>query len=116
MEDASVNLEFEKAALLRDKILSIKQLEEKQKIISERQVDEDVIGFYRYNNKTFAEVFFIRSGILLGRHNSVIDKTDDYSDEELAADFVKQFYDEASYIPKFIYLRFQQFANMLFIF
>lgn len=104
MEDASVNLEFEKAALLRDKILSIKQLEEKQKIISERQIDEDVIGFYRYNNKTFAEVFFIRSGILLGRHNSVIDKTEDCSDSELAADFIKQFYDEASYIPKFIYL------------
>jgi len=104
MKKASADLEFERAALIRDKINSIRQIEEKQKIISERQADEDIIGFYRYNNKTFAEVFFVRSGILIGRHNSVIDKTEGDSDEVIAADFVKQFYGETSYIPKYIYL------------
>lgn len=104
MEEASLSLEFERAALLRDKISGIKQLEEKQKIISGRQADEDILGFYRHNNKTFAEIFFVRSGILLGRHNTVIDRTESDTDAEIAADFVKQFYDEASYIPKSIYL------------
>ncbi|MBE7027866.1 MAG: excinuclease ABC subunit UvrC [Ruminococcaceae bacterium] len=104
MHQASSDLEFERAALLRDKISSIKQLEEKQKIISKNQEDEDIIGFYQYNNKTFAEVFFVRRGILIGRHNSVIDRTEGDSREQIAADFVKQFYDEASNIPKNIYV------------
>lgn len=104
MKMASDSLDFERAALIRDKINSIKQIEEKQKIISERQADEDVIGFYRFNNKTFVEIFFIRRGILIGRHNTIIDKTEDDSDDMLAADFLKQFYSEASYIPKYIYL------------
>ncbi|MBE7039782.1 MAG: excinuclease ABC subunit UvrC [Ruminococcaceae bacterium] len=104
MQQASNDMEFERAALLRDKIKSIKQLEEKQKIISKSQEDEDVIGFYQYNNKTFAEVFFVRRGILIGRHNCVIDRTEGDMEEQIAADFVKQFYGDTSDIPKNIYI------------
>ena len=104
MQQASNDMEFERAALLRDKIKSIKQLEEKQKIISKSQEDEDIIGFYQYNNKTFAEVFFVRRGILIGRHNCVIDRTEGDMEEQIAADFVKQFYGDTSDIPKNIYI------------
>lgn len=107
MYAASDAMEFERAAVLRDKIESIRKIDERQKIVSERQADEDVIGFYKQENKTFAEVFFIRRGRLLGRHLAVLDKTRDMSEEEIASDFLKQFYHEASYIPKNIYSQYE---------
>ena len=103
MEEASNSLDFERAALLRDKISSIRQTEEKQKIISDRQADEDIIGFYRHDNKTFVEVFFVRMGRLVGRHSSIMDKTEENTEDQIASEFIKQFYSEASYIPKAIY-------------
>ena len=106
MYAASEEMEFEKAAILRDKLESIRKIDERQKIISERQADEDVIGFYRQENKTFAEVFFIRRGRLLGRHLAILDKTKDMEEEEIVSDFLKQFYHEASYIPKNIYTQY----------
>lgn len=103
MQAASEALEFERAALLRDKISAIHRLEERQKIISERQSDEDVIGFYRQGNKTYSEVFFIRRGRLLGRRSTVLDKTADIEDGALCSEFLKQFYAETSDIPKTVY-------------
>ena len=105
MYKASDDMEFEKAAVLRDKLDSIRRIDEKQKIISERQADEDAIGFYRQESKTFAEVFFIRRGRLLGRHIAILDKTKDMEETEVVSDFLKQFYHEASYIPKNIYVQ-----------
>ncbi len=106
MYAASDEMEFEKAAIYRDKLESIKKIDERQKVVSERQADEDAIGFYRQENKTFAEVFFIRRGRLLGRHLAILDKTKDLQESEIAADFLKQFYHEASYIPKNIYIQY----------
>ncbi len=103
MLKASDNLEFERAALLRDKINSIHKIEERQKMISDRQADEDIVGFYRQGNKTYAEVFFIRRGRLIGRHSTVLDKTGEIPDEVLCSQFLKQFYGENEDIPKAIY-------------
>ena len=47
MEEASLNLEFEKAADLRDKIIAIKAIVEKQKIFKTMDGDEDFINIYR---------------------------------------------------------------------
>jgi len=57
MMAASEKMEFEKAATLRDKINAIRQMENKQKIVSEKYADEDVIGFFGVENKTFVAVF-----------------------------------------------------------
>lgn len=103
MQAASEALEFERAALLRDKISALRRLEERQKIISESQADEDVVGFYRQGTKTYSEVFFIRRGRLLGRRSIVLDKTADVPDETLCSEFLKQFYAEADDIPKAVY-------------
>lgn len=100
---ASDALEFEKAALLRDKANAIRKLDERQKIISEKQADEDVVGFYRQGNKTYSEVFFIRRGRLIGRRSSVLDKTGDTEDAVLCSEFLKQFYTETDDIPKAVY-------------
>ncbi|MBE7010673.1 MAG: excinuclease ABC subunit UvrC [Ruminococcaceae bacterium] len=100
---ASDAMEFEKAALIRDKIASIKKIEEKQKIISDRQADEDVIGFYRQEHKTYAVVFFIRRGRLIGRHSTVLHKTGEAEEAQLCSTFIQQFYADEQDIPKMIY-------------
>ena len=107
MAVASESLEFERAAILRDKINAIHKIEERQKIISEKQTDEDIIGFYRQGTKTYCVVLCIRRGRLIGRHSSVLDKTADTPDEVLCSEFLKQFYAENGDIPKTIYTCFK---------
>lgn len=107
MNDASEKMEFERAATIRDKIAAIRQMENKQKIVSEKYADEDIIGFFVAENKTFAEVFFVRRGRLLGHHGTVISNTKGMSEEEIADSFIKQFYKETDYIPKNIYVQFK---------
>ena len=100
MESASKNLEFEKAAMLRDKIRSINAIEEKQKIINtDKQNDKDVIALASENGITFCEMFFVRSGKVTGRESYKIDNTSNSEPEEIMTDFVKQFYMDISYIP-----------------
>jgi len=107
MMAASEAMEYEKAALLRDKIMSIRKIEERQKIISDRQSDEDIIGFYRQGAKTFGVVLFVRRGRLIGRHSTVLHKTGEIEDERLCTEFLKQFYAENDDIPKTVYACFQ---------
>ncbi|MBO5734220.1 MAG: excinuclease ABC subunit UvrC [Clostridia bacterium] len=103
---ASEKMEFERAATIRDKINAIRQMENKQKIVSEKYADEDIIGFFAAENKTFAEVFFVRRGRLLGHHGTVISNTKGMTEEEVAENFIKQFYEDADYIPKNIYTQY----------
>lgn len=107
MRHAAAKSEFERAASVRDKIFAIKQMESKQKIVSEKYADEDIIGFFEVNNKTFAEVFFIRKGRILGHHGTVISNTDGMEKSELAENFLKQFYEGADYIPKNVYIQYE---------
>ncbi len=106
MQVAAENLEFEKAASLRDKIQGIRQMDKKQKIVSEKHANEDVIGFYSQENRTFAEVFFIRNGRLIGRHDGVVSGTKDMTEAEIAEGFLQQFYSEADFVPQHIYIQY----------
>ena len=101
MKQASAELKFEKAALLRDKIRSISELEEKQKIINtDKQTDKDVAAFAKNENTAFCEMFFIRGGKVIGRENYRIDNIANSSDSEIMTDFVKQFYENSEFIPE----------------
>lgn len=105
MMNASRAMEFEKAAMLRDKIRSIKAIDEKQKIINaDKQIDEDILACSVGDNCSFCEIFFVRSGKVIGRENYKIDNTSDLTKEQIMTGFVKQFYDKAMYIPKEILL------------
>ncbi|MCX7715013.1 MAG: excinuclease ABC subunit UvrC [Clostridia bacterium] len=105
MKLASNKMEFEQAATLRDKINAIRAIEQKQKIInSNKQVDEDIIAFEKLDGKAFAEVFFVRSGKVIGRENYRVDNAADMSDNEIMTEFVQQFYARAAYIPQIILL------------
>lgn len=99
----SENMEYEKAASLRDKIKSIRALDEKQRIInSDKQNDIDMISVGIYDKKAFIEAFFIRNGKIMGRESYRLDDAEDKGEAML--DFVKQFYSRAVYIPQQILL------------
>jgi len=104
MEKAAENMEFEKAAKLRDQIYGIEKTSEKQKIISASLEDQDVISMARSAEDACIQVFFIRDGKVSGREHYFMKNTDDMDRSEIMASFIKQFYDSAPYVPKEIIL------------
>ena len=99
MLKASEALQFEKAGVLRDQLVAIERVVEKQKVITAEQIDSDVIAFARSNGEACVQVFFIRAGKLIGREYFVLEGTEDESGPQIVEQFVKQFYDEAAYVP-----------------
>lgn len=104
MEKAAENMEFEKAAKLRDQIYGIEKTSEKQKIISASLEDQDVISMARSAEDACIQVFFIRDGKVSGREHYFMKNTDDMDRSEIMSSFMKQFYDSAPYVPKEIIL------------
>jgi excinuclease ABC subunit C len=104
MQAASRRLEFEQAAVYRDQLDAIKRVVERQKIVSTAMADQDVIAFARADGDACVQVFFIRRGRLIGREYFVLDGAADEADTEIVASFVKQFYDDAAYVPPEILL------------
>lgn len=100
MEEASENLEFEKAMAIRDKLKSIKSIAEKQKMANTGLGDCDVIAFARAYNEGIVQVFFIRGGKMTGREHFLLDNVDGIEREEVITDFVKQFYSGTAFVPK----------------
>lgn len=105
MNDAAENMEYERAADLRDKIAAIKQIQEKQKVLSSAMEDEDVIAFAQSEDKTCVQVFFIRGGKLIGREHFMLTDTESVPSKEILAQFVKQFYAGTAFIPRDIILQ-----------
>jgi excinuclease ABC subunit C len=104
MEAASDEWDFEQAAAYRDQLAAIQRVIERQKIVSTAMVDQDVIAFARADGDACVQVFFIRHGRLIGREYFVLDGAAEETDTEVVASFVKQFYDEAAYVPPEILL------------
>lgn len=100
MNIAAQNLNFEKAATYRDWIISLEKILEKQKIVSTSMEDRDVIAMARGNDIACIQVFFVREGKLLEREPYILKSTDGVVRQEILTSFIKQFYAEASFIPK----------------
>lgn len=105
MNEASQRLEFERAAKLRDKITAISKLSEKQKIVSTTQGNQDVVAIAQENKTVCIQVFFIRSGKIIGRENYIVNNEQQSDKGQIITDFVKQYYGMATYIPKTILLQ-----------
>ena len=105
MLKASENMEFEKAASLRDKISSLRHIAQKQKVVSNVMSDQDVIAFSKDPTDSCVQVFFIRGGKLIGREHFIFEGVGDVSDSELMTSFIKQFYTSAAYVPSEIVLQ-----------
>ena len=99
MHDYARNLDFEKAALIRDRISAIKKTIEPQKVSSYRAYTLDVIGIYRELNRVHLSVLRYERGLLLASRDfgfSVYEKTD----PEIIRSFMAQFYGPEKYIPR----------------
>ncbi len=99
MNHASEGLQFERAAAIRDQIQAINTVVEKQKVISADQMDSDVIALAREDGEACVQIFFIRSGKMIGREYFILEGTEDAADQEVISQFLKQFYTEAATIP-----------------
>ncbi|HEY7355674.1 MAG TPA: excinuclease ABC subunit UvrC, partial [Ktedonobacterales bacterium] len=100
MAAAAENLEFERAAALRDRVQAVEQVLEKQKIITTTGPgDQDVIALAGADDETCAQVFFFRGGKLVGREYYLLQGTRDTSASEVMASFLQQFYDAAQHVP-----------------
>lgn len=100
MEEKSEKLQFEQAAVLRDQIKSIKDVVEKQKIITQGQENQDVIATAQGFNTVCVQVFLIRKGKLIGRENFFLNGTEESSPAEIMGSFIKQYYNEQVFIPQ----------------
>ncbi|WP_202708444.1 excinuclease ABC subunit UvrC [Sporosalibacterium faouarense] len=100
MKEASKNLDFENAAKYRDQINSLKHVLEKQKVISTTMIDQDIIGMARGVDEVCIQIFFVRSGKIMGREHFMLTGTDDKSIGEVLSSFTKQFYLGSAYVPK----------------
>ncbi len=97
MEEAAENLEFERAARIRDKISSIKKMGDKQKVVANKVLDEDVIGRFSDGKKTCYQVFRFEGGRLFDRESFVFDSGDSDSETE---EFILRYYTIRDDIPK----------------
>lgn len=104
MENAAENLEFEKAASLRDKILSIEAIVEKQKIFKTMEGDEDFINIDQDEKDSCIQVFFSRDGKILGREHFIFENTANESIAEILEEFIASFYGGTAKIPKTIFV------------
>ena len=104
MREASDALEFERAAVMRDRIRAVERVLERQKITNIRQGDIDVIGFAREQDEACVQVFSIRGGHLLGRENFILEHAADEEDRDVIRDFLQQFYGRSMQIPQAIFL------------
>ncbi len=107
MESAAAELEFERAAVLRDQIRGIDQVAEEQqvKVESNPGGDMDFIALAQGTSETWVEIFFIRRGKLIGRDHFFMEGTQDDSPEVIMGQFVRQFYQTALVIPPVVYIQ-----------
>ncbi len=100
MNIAAQNLDFEKASVLRDRINSVNLLSEKQKIVTANGTDIDAAAIYNDNNVACVEIFFIRNGNIVGKEHYFINDTEGMNNGAIFSQFIKQYYDNSSFLPK----------------
>ena len=105
MEQASKNLEFEKAASLRDRMNAIERISEKQKVSNISENNIDVIGIYKNDLSVCAEIFFVRGSKMIDREHYFFDELKDMETSEILSGFIKQFYMDRVEFPNRIMIQ-----------
>ena len=111
MLKASENLNFERAIELKKMLEDIDTTLRKQKIDLNKNFNFDLINFYYDNNFLSIEIFFVRDGLLFGRHNEIIPIIS--TPEEDALEYIIKFYEKASLPPKELYVPIELDDNLL---
>ncbi len=107
MNTFSENLEFEKAAEIRDRILAIERVSEKQKVSNISENNIDVIGLYKNEVTVCIEIFFIRNSKMIGREHYFFDELKDMNEDEIVSGFIKQYYLDKKDFPSKIMIRYE---------
>ena len=105
MEAAANALDFEKAAYLRDQLQAVESVVEEQKTSSACGGDTDAIAFAGTATEACAEIFFIRSGKLVGKEDFALAGARDEEPGQVIGSFVTQYYGSASHVPREILLQ-----------
>lgn len=105
MEEASTNLQFEKAAYIRDKIGAIDRISAKQKVSNISENDIDVIGLARSDTRVCIEIFFVRKSKMIGREHFFLNDLVDEESKEILSNFIKQYYMGRPILPNKIMIR-----------
>jgi excinuclease ABC subunit C len=92
---AAAELEFERAARLRDRLATVRKAIERQQMVVEEGGDLDVIGIAEDELEAAVQVFFVRKGRVLGRKGFVVDKVEDLAEGELIGRILGELYQEA---------------------
>jgi len=103
MLKCSENMEFEQAAAYRDMLQNVEELSQTQRVTAGFEMNRDVIGIALKDYKAVVQIFFIRSGKMVGREHYLLEAESD-DKKEVLTEFVKQFYGGTALIPKEILL------------
>lgn len=102
MAEASENMQFEKAAKIRDRIAAIEKIKSKQKVVSYGVKEQDVIAVSRDENDVSVQIFRFKNGDMYESENFLLNTQQ--PDDEVRAEFLKQFYETQEFIPKTVVL------------
>ncbi len=104
MAAAAARTDYEKAAVVRDKIRAIERTMESQKMAAFAKTELDLVGVARQDNQAAVQLFAIRAGKMVGRDVFLLDAAREASDDEVLASFLEQYYARATSIPREVYL------------
>ena len=105
MEIAAKNMEYEKAAEIRDQINAVERISQKQKVSNISENDIDVIGLFRDEYEICIEIFYVRNSKMVGRDHFFLKGLNDEEDKEIISDFIKQYYVGRSFLPNKIMIK-----------
>ncbi len=104
MQKASEEMDFERAAVLRDRLKSLEAVLERQKVLTHDKQDRDVIAVVKDERGSAIQMLYVRGGKLIGQRQFLLDGSVDAAPTEAVAEFVKQYYADAPEIPREILL------------
>jgi excinuclease ABC subunit C len=100
MAAASERTDYERAAILRDKVRAIERTMESQKMAAFARTELDLVGLARQDNQAAVQLFVVRNGKLVGRDVFLLDAARDAPDDEVLGSFLEQYYSRAASIPR----------------
>ena len=104
MAGAAERTDYERAAVLRDKIRAIERTMESQKMAAFAKTELDMLGLARQDNQAAIQLFVIRDGKMIGRDVFLLDAAREATDDEVLTSFLEQYYARAGSIPREVYV------------
>ena len=105
MLEEAENMNFENAAYIRDRMLAIQRVNEKQKVSNITENNIDVIGIAKSEIEVCIEIFFVRGSKMVGREHYFFPDLKEMEDKEIISGFIKQYYIDAQNLPNKIMIR-----------